>query len=88
MKSRAQTKNNKKNFLVLVPKLRTTHLAYDLKKKPGKYSLSRTRRPKELYIFQLEVVTRGGELGILRVREHPLSTQVHPLIAKSNPSKM
>ena len=30
---------------------------------------------------------RGGELGVLRVREHPLSKQVHPLIAKSTPSK-
>ena len=27
--------------------------------------------------------TRGGELGVLRVREHPLSKQVHPLVAKS-----
>ena len=30
---------------------------------------------------------RGGELGVLRVREHPLSLQVHPLTAKSTPSK-
>ena len=29
----------------------------------------------------------GGELGVLRVREHPLSAQVHPLTAKSTPSK-
>ena len=32
-------------------------------------------------------MSRGGELGVLRVREHPLSKQVHPLIAKSSPSK-
>ena len=30
---------------------------------------------------------RGGELRVLRVREHPLSMQVHPLTAKSTPSK-
>ena len=30
---------------------------------------------------------RGGELGILRVREHPLSAQMRPLTAKSNHSK-
>ena len=30
---------------------------------------------------------RGGELGVLRVREHPLSEKVHPLIAKSTLSK-
>ena len=30
---------------------------------------------------------RGGELGGLRVREHPLSEKVHPLIAKSTLSK-
>ena len=29
---------------------------------------------------------RGGELGVLRVREHPLS-EVYPLIAKSTLSK-
>ena len=29
------------------------------------------------------VQTRGGELGTLRVREHPLSMQVHPLTDKS-----
>ena len=29
----------------------------------------------------------GGELGVLRVHEHPLSTQAHPLVAKSTPSK-
>ena len=28
---------------------------------------------------------RAGELGVLLVREHPLSTQVHPLIAKGTP---
>ena len=32
------------------------------------------------------VFSRGGELGVLRVREHPLN-KVHPLIAKSTPSK-
>ena len=31
---------------------------------------------------------RGGELGVLRVREHPLSEQVHPLTAKSTLSKL
>ena len=31
------------------------------------------------------VQTRGGELGTLRVREHPLSMQVHPLTDKSTP---
>ena len=31
---------------------------------------------------------RGGELGVFRVLEHPVSTQVHPLIAKSTPSKL
>ena len=31
---------------------------------------------------------RGGELGVLRVREHPLSAQVHPLTAKSTLSKL
>ena len=30
---------------------------------------------------------RGGELGVLRVREHPLNVEVHPLIVKSTPSK-
>ena len=30
---------------------------------------------------------RGGELGVLRVREHPLNMEVHPLTAKSTPSK-
>ena len=30
---------------------------------------------------------RGGELGVLRVREHPLNVEVHPLTAKSTPSK-
>ena len=30
---------------------------------------------------------RGGELGVLRVREHPLSIQVHPFTTKSTPSK-
>ena len=30
---------------------------------------------------------RGGELGVLRVREHPLSMKVHPLTTKSTPSK-
>ena len=30
---------------------------------------------------------RGGELRVLRVRDHPLSTQVHPLTTKSTPSK-
>ena len=30
---------------------------------------------------------RGGELGVLRVRKHPLSMQVHPLTTKSTPSK-
>ena len=33
------------------------------------------------------VVCRGGELGVLRVREHPLNVEVHPLTAKSTPSK-
>ena len=32
--------------------------------------------------------TRGGELGVLRVCEHPLSAQVHPLTAKSTLSKL
>ena len=32
--------------------------------------------------------SRGGELGVLRVREHPLSAQVHPLTAKSTLSKL
>ena len=30
---------------------------------------------------------RGGELGVLRVREHPLNVEVHPLTTKSNLSK-
>ena len=30
---------------------------------------------------------RGGELGVLRVREHPLNVEVPPLTAKSTPSK-
>ena len=29
----------------------------------------------------------AGELRVLRVREHPLSMQVHPLTAKGTPSK-
>ena len=33
------------------------------------------------------IQTTGGELGVLRVREHPLSAQVHPLIAKCTLSK-
>ena len=33
------------------------------------------------------MLARGGELGVLRVREHLLSMQVHPLAAKSIPSK-
>ena len=32
-------------------------------------------------------IDRGGELGVLRVREHPLNVEVHPLTAKSTPSK-
>ena len=36
----------------------------------------------------MDVEYRGGELGVLRVREHPLRTQVHPLIAKSTLSKL
>ena len=28
---------------------------------------------------------RGGELRVLRVREHPLNMKVHPLTAKSTP---
>ena len=28
-----------------------------------------------------------GELGVLRVREHPLNMEVHPFTAKSTPSK-
>ena len=28
---------------------------------------------------------RGGELGVLRVREHPLNMEVHALTAKSTP---
>ena len=35
-----------------------------------------------------EADCRGGELGALRVREHPLSAQVHPLTAKSTISKL
>ena len=31
------------------------------------------------------VQTRGGELGVLRVREHPLNKKVHPLTTKSTP---
>ena len=34
------------------------------------------------------ILPRGGELGVLRVHEHPLSMQAHPLIAKSYPFKM
>ena len=33
-------------------------------------------------------VNMGGELGVLRVRKHPLSIQVHPLIAKITPLKI
>ena len=33
------------------------------------------------------VPSRGGELRVLRVREHPLNVEVHPLTAKSTPSK-
>ena len=33
------------------------------------------------------VSTRGGELGVLGVREHPLNMEVHPLTVKSTPSK-
>ena len=29
----------------------------------------------------------GGQLGVLRVHEHSLSTQVHPLIAKNMPPR-
>ena len=45
----------------------------------------------QLDIYQWPLIwqqTRGGELGVLRVREHPLRTQVHPLIAKSTRSKL
>ena len=31
---------------------------------------------------------RGGELGVLRVREHPLNMEVHPLTAKRTLSKL
>ena len=33
------------------------------------------------------LTTRGRELRVLRVREHPLNVEVHPLTAKSTPSK-
>ena len=36
----------------------------------------------------MRVVNRGGELRVLRVREHPLSAQMHPLTAKSTPSRI
>ena len=39
------------------------------------------------YAHALDYTPRGGELWVLRVREHPLSMQVHPLTAKSTPSK-
>ena len=37
--------------------------------------------------FHSCMTDRGGELGVLRVRKHPLSEKVHPLIAKSTLSK-
>ena len=37
--------------------------------------------------LNITLAPRGGELGVLRVREHPLREQVHPLIAKSTLSK-
>ena len=44
--------------------------------------------PKSINIGLAEVRrTRCGELGVLRVREHPLGAQVHPLIAKCTLSK-
>ena len=37
--------------------------------------------------FSANIIDRGGELGVLRVREHPLNMKLHPLTAKSTPSK-
>ena len=34
-----------------------------------------------------DALGRGGELRVLRVREHPLNVEVHRLTAKSIPSK-
>ena len=39
-------------------------------------------------ITNVTEAVRGGELGVLRVRKHPLSAQVHPLTAKNTLSKL
>ena len=36
----------------------------------------------------IKTKSRGGESRVLRVHEHPLSAQVHPLTAKSTLSKL
>ena len=40
-----------------------------------------------LSLLKPNAKVRGGELGVLRVLEHPLNMEVHPLTAKSTPSK-
>ena len=41
-----------------------------------------------IIIYRPHLPIRGGELGVLRVREHPLSAQMRPLTAKSTLSKL
>ena len=41
----------------------------------------------EPLVFRSELLYRGGELRVLRVREHPLNVEEHPLTAKSTLSK-
>ena len=53
------------------------HLDVDLDLKLRTFDLSNTKL----------MCCRGGELGVLRVREHPLSIQVHPLTTQSTLSK-
>ena len=53
-----------------------------------RYVASHSQFETHLYWASYGDPLRGRELGVLRVREHPLSAQVHPLTAKSTLSKL
>ena len=40
---------------------------------------------RSISFIMIDILFRGGELGVLRVREHPLNLEMHPLTAKSTP---
>ena len=41
-------------------------------------------RPLYFCIRRIHLRVKGGELGVLGVREHPLSTEVHPVRLSNN----